>query len=453
MIHYEEIEPYLIDFLQGEVAEEVEYRIRAYLQQNPDFQQELDELEETLEFSHHAPLVQPSPALKMNFYAMLNEQKALQATARPSLRERIKHFLQTQFYWQSLSVAVFALLITMIGYWGIAAFQKRFKNTEVALQNLEFEKEKASKTPAYIDIQMPKRKEAITRTAQENATQGQEKAALPEIHATTTTPKAQEEQHKNIPEAEISKIIHKDSYSFVNKDMNGIVQVNNPRGNINLKGYAGNDVKIETIPIQSYVGSIDNNHITIDGLPNAPQIDMQVLLPQNRQIQLTINAKQNIAFDLSGIQLTSNSSLTSIEGNVIVQVPETTSLEINVLAQEIENDFVTESPFYNSNSALPASTNQDVKTTESTTNYKREADMEAVKARGKNTGDPPPASRKEKKSVAKKAEKESVSRAKDADKGELNNPAIKSLKIPLRNSNKNLQINSLQGTTKIKKIK
>jgi hypothetical protein len=72
-MRYEEIEPYLIDFLKGSVDEAIEYRIKAYIQQHPEFERELEALKETMSFVKKTPLQQPAPHLRMDFYAMLNE--------------------------------------------------------------------------------------------------------------------------------------------------------------------------------------------------------------------------------------------------------------------------------------------------------------------------------------------------------------------------------------------
>jgi hypothetical protein len=113
MIRYEEIEPYLLDYLQGKAEEATEYRIKAYLQQNPDFQQELDELQETLTFVEQSPLLEPEPALKMNFYAMLNDYQIQLENPKPlSFWAKINQFWTENFGKTSLAwVGVFILLI------------------------------------------------------------------------------------------------------------------------------------------------------------------------------------------------------------------------------------------------------------------------------------------------------------------------------------------------------
>ncbi|NJO01251.1 MAG: hypothetical protein HC880_05715 [Bacteroidia bacterium] len=82
---YEEIEPHLIDYLRGTADEAVEYRIKAYLEQHPQFRKEMDELRETLDFFQEAPLHEPEPSLKMNFYAMLDRYEKTTEEKTPKL--------------------------------------------------------------------------------------------------------------------------------------------------------------------------------------------------------------------------------------------------------------------------------------------------------------------------------------------------------------------------------
>ncbi len=455
MIHYEEIEPYLIDFLHGEVAEEIEYRVRAYLQQNPDFQQELDELEETLTFSHHTPLVQPAPELKMNFYAMLNEYKATQDIARPSFRERMKQFLQTQFYWQTLSIGVFAVLVSVIGFWGVSVFQERFKNTEVALHKIEIEQQEKV-TATFIDIEMPKRKNAIAKNnlTENAATQGPEADDLNLLEPKTIEKKSIAEDKNSYTN------IGKNNYSFADSKQAGKVTINNPNGNINLMGYAGKEVKIETMPAQSYAGVVDNNHVIIDGISAAPQIDMQVLLPQNRLLQISVTAQQNITMDLRGVELETNSSLTSQGGNVEVRVAEDTSLEINALAREIENDFGdAPNPFeYNKN--INAQSNEGIgREDEKEIASKNDVNQSNLKL--KDAKSSPKEHTRVPQKRKKEAKSENMARTKSADISKQEEaktrisptypPVLQVVKVPLKNSKNTLQLNSPKGKAKIKK--
>jgi hypothetical protein len=117
-MRYEEIEPYLIDYLNGNVEEEVEYRIKAYLQENPDFQEELDELRSTMEYMEEVPLVEPHPSLKMNFYTMLNEYKAeTQKAVKVSLWEQAMNYMASKLFVRGFSMAGLAVVLFLSGYW------------------------------------------------------------------------------------------------------------------------------------------------------------------------------------------------------------------------------------------------------------------------------------------------------------------------------------------------
>lgn len=123
-MNYEEIEPYIIDYLKGNVEEAMEYRIKAYLQQNPAFQKELDELQETLDFVEQVPLTEPAPQLKMDFYAMLNAYKTEEAKAKEqiSLWDKILAYVNQWTFAQRISMASFVMLVFLTGYWSSFLF-------------------------------------------------------------------------------------------------------------------------------------------------------------------------------------------------------------------------------------------------------------------------------------------------------------------------------------------
>lgn len=118
-MNYEEIEPYIIDYLKGNVEEAMEYRIKAYLQQNPDFQKELDELQETLDYVKQVPLAEPTPQLKMDFYAMLNAYKAEEAKAKAqvSFGNKVLAYFSQWTFAQKISMASFVMIVFLTGYW------------------------------------------------------------------------------------------------------------------------------------------------------------------------------------------------------------------------------------------------------------------------------------------------------------------------------------------------
>ncbi len=131
---YEEIEPYLIDFIKGQADEATEYRIKAYLQQNPDFQEELDELQTTLEYTQELPLATPPPSMKLDFYAMLKQAKATQEKQAP----KVNWWTNLQNDWlRGFAVASVVVLVFFTGYWSSTWLQPDFATEtqkEVSLQ-------------------------------------------------------------------------------------------------------------------------------------------------------------------------------------------------------------------------------------------------------------------------------------------------------------------------------
>jgi hypothetical protein len=479
MIHYEEIEPYLIDFLQGNVAEEVEYRIKAYLQQNPDFQQELDELEETLEFTQHTPLVQPAPALKMNFYAMLNQHTAQQAV-RPSVRERLRSFIYTQFHWQTLSMGILSVLILIVGYWGVAVFQERYKQTQMAMKDLEYEKNQREKQEPTLakeeSKEAPKTKQEEAAVEGRSESETMEKSIAIQKEDRTDMMKQYPTKSKNMvgeaelpPMADLEKPTARDIYAFKNSEQNGTVEISNPNGNISLKGYTGTEIKVETAPTESFVGKVEDNKISIQAT-DTPKIDMQVFLPQNRDLQLVVMAKQNIMFDMSGVQVSDNSVLTSQKGDIEVRTPENLTANIIASAVEVENDFeakldevVVTSYGKNaqSNMGLEHDKNiqnnialEDAETVTIQEKKDEKAKRKAIKL--EKTSENRARNRTEDAPFLEKKKEESANNmgvtAKDIAPSSPSKP-YQNVIIPAKNGKNNLRINSLNGKAKIKKIR
>jgi hypothetical protein len=117
MINYEEIEPYLLDYLQGRADEGMEYRIKAYIQQNPDFENELNDLRETADFLESSPLEEPDPSLKMGFYAMLKEYQIAENQSITNKARVWWDFIYSKVFIRSLSWAGVVLLIFVSGYY------------------------------------------------------------------------------------------------------------------------------------------------------------------------------------------------------------------------------------------------------------------------------------------------------------------------------------------------
>ncbi|MDX2306183.1 MAG: HEAT repeat domain-containing protein [Microscillaceae bacterium] len=143
---YEDIEPYLIDFVKGNLDEDLEYRIRAYLNANPDFQKEIDELKDTLEFVQESPLIEPEPGLKMEFYAMLNAYQVSPPTEKTPVWTYILDVFQSR---KTLTWGSFILVIFLAGYFtSNIIHQPGTDQSESALSaNQAQEKPSASQAP------------------------------------------------------------------------------------------------------------------------------------------------------------------------------------------------------------------------------------------------------------------------------------------------------------------
>ncbi len=143
---YEEIEPYLIDFIKGEADEATEYRIKAYLQQNPDFQEELDELKTTLEYTQELPLATPPTSLKLDFYAMLNEAKAAEKIPAP----KVAWWTVFQNNWlRGLALASVVVFVFFTGYWSSLWLKPDFAtqaSEEMSLKTVPENSKKAEET-------------------------------------------------------------------------------------------------------------------------------------------------------------------------------------------------------------------------------------------------------------------------------------------------------------------
>ena len=110
---YEALEPYFLDFIKGKLPEEMEYRVKAYLQKDEAAQEEVEELRSTLEDLHTLPLAMPDSSLKMEFYAMLNAQKTEE---KPQKKALWFGFLSTVYVkWAGFAVLLFAIFFA--GFW------------------------------------------------------------------------------------------------------------------------------------------------------------------------------------------------------------------------------------------------------------------------------------------------------------------------------------------------
>ncbi|TAE48498.1 MAG: hypothetical protein EAY69_04965 [Cytophagales bacterium] len=153
-MRYEEIEPYLIDFLKGKTDEATEYRIKAYLQKFPEFQSELDELKSTIYFVKKTPLADAKPHLKMDFYAMLSDAQKNQKSKKNWLI-----WLENLQQWWTMSrfktTVAFGVSLTALTLWfAINNQTEKQKERIVTTQKLWF----------AINNQTEKQKERIVTT-------------------------------------------------------------------------------------------------------------------------------------------------------------------------------------------------------------------------------------------------------------------------------------------------
>ena len=99
------------DLLDGRLAEAGTAEVRAHLASCPDCQREYSSLAQTLTALDALPAAKPGPALRKNFYAMLEEEKNSAASiSAASSRQQRAHRL-TLWRWILLPVAAGALAI------------------------------------------------------------------------------------------------------------------------------------------------------------------------------------------------------------------------------------------------------------------------------------------------------------------------------------------------------
>ena len=161
---YEEIEPHIIDYIQGTLDESIEYRIKAYIKENPDFQKEIDELKDTLDFVADVPLEEPDPKLKMEFYAMLNSYQADNQEEKASFWATILEYFQSKTFTQrALPIASVILLIFLAGYFTSDLMKQQAADTASSMVMEETAPENiAAKVPA--DDSDSKPEEIITES-------------------------------------------------------------------------------------------------------------------------------------------------------------------------------------------------------------------------------------------------------------------------------------------------
>lgn len=101
---------YFPELLDGRLADSVVAEVRAHLGHCPDCQREFAALSKTLAALDHLPTPAPSPRLRANFYAMLEEEKNSAASVRAAAERSARAARFTLLKWILSPLAACALL-------------------------------------------------------------------------------------------------------------------------------------------------------------------------------------------------------------------------------------------------------------------------------------------------------------------------------------------------------
>ncbi len=230
-MRYEEIEPHLIDFLKGKTDEATEYRIKDYLQKNPEFQSELDALKDTLFFVKKAPLADVKPHLKMDFYAMLSEAQKNQKS-----KKSFQIWLENVKLWWTMPKfkVAFAMgfTLTAITLWFAVSQKNIQKNSEIANKNqqetqkvlpknIDTKKVKTDKKPKSIDDVYVDNNKTIQPIETKSAT------------ASNMGEPMMSDMAMKMEEKSYSRVVNKDNYAPLDTDKVKKIY----EKNVNLKDY------------------------------------------------------------------------------------------------------------------------------------------------------------------------------------------------------------------------
>lgn len=102
------------ELLDSRLAESDTVAVRAHLSSCPDCQREYSSLAQTLAAVDHLPVAKPSPRLRTNFYALLEEEKNSAASIRTSVMRRQRAARVSLWRWILSPVA--AIAIALVGF-------------------------------------------------------------------------------------------------------------------------------------------------------------------------------------------------------------------------------------------------------------------------------------------------------------------------------------------------
>lgn len=156
MEHYEDIEIYFTEYLQGTLAEPQKSAVESYLQNSESARQYLEEFKMLLEDFDQMPLVMPPNKLKQNFESILSktiqEEKQRFSLHRKAAKQ-ITLWEKPAFKWSA--AAVVALLLAFVGVFSIGLLNQQKMKQEAAVQAPSKESEKSKDSGVSIPEETP----------------------------------------------------------------------------------------------------------------------------------------------------------------------------------------------------------------------------------------------------------------------------------------------------------
>ena len=148
---YEEIQEKLIDFLDQSLSEQEMKEIQEHIDQNKDFDQEVEEMKKLFFDMSEEEMEQPSSSLRMNFEGMLAEEKA-KANIEDHRSEDSKVInLQERTSWRSYIRVAASILIVASAFVIGTMVDKGSSNDPAELVLAKIENESASQRIAALN--------------------------------------------------------------------------------------------------------------------------------------------------------------------------------------------------------------------------------------------------------------------------------------------------------------
>lgn len=129
------------ELLDGRLAENSTAEVRAHLASCPDCQRDYASLAQTLEALDKLPAAQPTPRLRANFYALLEEEKNSAASIRATVVRRQR--AQRASLWRWILAPAAALALALAGFYAGTNFATVSPAPVVAASDAETKRELA----------------------------------------------------------------------------------------------------------------------------------------------------------------------------------------------------------------------------------------------------------------------------------------------------------------------